>query len=48
MFTIALGADADRALLTDMAGHPGNAYYAPGPQDLATIYQKVAGAVRCK
>jgi Mg-chelatase subunit ChlD len=48
IFTVALGNDADRDLLLEVAGSASRAYYAPGPQDLAEIYSRVAGVVRCR
>jgi Mg-chelatase subunit ChlD len=48
LYTIALGADADRTMLRDLAGSPARTWYAPGPEDLVTIYDEVAGAVRCR
>ncbi len=48
VFTIALGRDADRDLLREVAGDPSRAYYAPGPEALAEIYGQVAGVVGCR
>ena len=45
---IALGADADRETLRDIAGDPSRTWYAPRTEDLLDIYDQVAGAVRCR
>ncbi|HFD39136.1 MAG TPA: VWA domain-containing protein [Anaerolineae bacterium] len=44
--TIGLGADADEPLMQDIAAQTGGTYhFAPGPQELAGIYNTIAGAV---
>ncbi len=48
VFTIALGEDADRDLLRDIAGSSSRTYYAPSAADLSKIYSSVAGIVRCR
>lgn len=46
VFTIALGPDADQALLQQIASATGGSYYlAPGADDLAPIYAEIAGEV---
>ncbi|WP_440990183.1 vWA domain-containing protein [Haloarchaeobius baliensis] len=43
IFTIALGGDADEAFLeNDIASNPGDAFIAPDPADLDTIYEEIA------
>jgi Mg-chelatase subunit ChlD len=48
VFTIALGQDADRELLRDLADVPGHAYSAPDLAGLRAIYAQLAGAIRCR
>jgi len=48
VYTIALGEDADRDMLRDLADHPAHAYYAPSADQLQQIYERLAGAVRCR
>lgn len=48
IFTIALGTDADRAILAAVAGDRSRAFYAPGTADLAEIYRQVGGVVGCR
>jgi Mg-chelatase subunit ChlD len=48
VYTVALGVDADQAMLLQIAHEPARAYYAPAPDDLGRIYTEVAGAVRCR
>lgn len=44
--TVGLGADADEALMLDIASQTGGTYnFAPTPQELAGIYNTIAGAV---
>jgi hypothetical protein len=47
VFTIALGGDADRALLERIASSPAHAYFAPTPVELAGIYARIAVAIPC-
>jgi Mg-chelatase subunit ChlD/sugar lactone lactonase YvrE len=47
IFAIGLGGDVDRDFLIRLAGGAGRTYLAPGPQDLARIYEQVAGQVPC-
>jgi hypothetical protein len=48
VFTIALGSDADRTMLRDLAGDPGHTYFAPRASDLESIYRRIAGEVVCR
>ena len=48
IYTIALGQDADAALMRELAGDPSRAYVAPGPEDLARIYRDIAGSIPCR
>jgi hypothetical protein len=48
LVTIALGSDADKTLLREIATTPNHAYYAPDTGDLHDIYAKIAGVVRCR
>lgn len=44
--TVGLGSDADEALMLDIAAQTGGTYnFAPTPQELAGIYNTIAGAV---
>jgi subtilisin family serine protease len=44
--TIGLGSDADEPLMQDIASQTGGTYHlAPGPQELAGIYNTISGAV---
>jgi Mg-chelatase subunit ChlD len=47
IFTIGLGPDLDKALLTQMAGKAGQAYFAPDGSALKRIYDQVAGKALC-
>jgi hypothetical protein len=47
VFTVALGADADTALLRRVATSPTHAYIAPTAADLAAIYARIAVAIPC-
>lgn len=47
VFTVAFGADADRALMRQVAGDPRRAYLALTPGDLQQIYEQIAGRVGC-
>jgi uncharacterized protein YegL len=47
VFTIALGSDADQALLRSVATSPSHAYVAPTAADLAAIYARIAVAIPC-
>ena len=42
-----LALHADATLLRAIASSPSDYYFAPGPEDLAAIYQAVAGEIRC-
>lgn len=44
---IGLGTDADMALLTAVAS-PDGVHFAPGPEDLAAIYARLAGVIPCR
>ena len=48
IYAIGLGGDADRELLTEVAGHPGRYYYAPTERDLAEIYRQIAVSIPCR
>jgi Mg-chelatase subunit ChlD len=48
LYTIALGTDADRAMLRDLAGDPAHTFYAPQASDLEVIYRRIAGDVVCR
>jgi hypothetical protein len=47
LYTIALGPDADVALLSGLAGAD-RFFVAPTPADLRTIYTRVAGRTICR
>lgn len=47
VFTIGLGPDLDRTLLTQIAGKPGQAFFAPDGSALKRIYDQVAGKALC-
>ena len=47
VYTIALGEDADRALMEQVAGDPARAFVAVGPADLDRIYGEIAGVIAC-
>jgi Ca-activated chloride channel family protein len=47
IYSIAFGADADRALMRQVAGDPKRAYVALSASDLERIYQEIAGKVGC-
>jgi Mg-chelatase subunit ChlD len=47
VYTIALGDDADRALMEQVAGDPARAFVAVGPADLDRIYGEIAGVIAC-
>ncbi len=42
IFTIGYGEGADRVLLESMASAPADYYFAPGPEDLESIYRQIA------
>lgn len=46
-YSIGLGPDVDRTLLSDIAD-PGGFFFAPRVEDLETIYRRLAGVVRCR
>lgn len=48
LFVIGLGADADGALLRALAASPDAYYHAPGPGDLAAIYERIAVRLPCR
>jgi Mg-chelatase subunit ChlD len=48
IFTIGLGADADAALLVEVAGAGARYYAAPGAGDLAAIYRAIAVTIPCR
>ncbi len=47
VFTIGFGADIDPSMLQRLAGNPDRFYSAPTIQDLARIYQAIAGVLPC-
>ena len=47
IFTIALGADADVALLRLIASSPSHAYVAPSGAELSAIYRRIEVAIPC-
>ncbi len=47
VFTIALGGDADLALLAQLASSPDHAFVAPSGAELAAIYQRISLAIPC-
>jgi serine/threonine protein kinase/uncharacterized protein YegL len=47
IFTIGLGGDADEDTLRAMASSPDDYYFAPGPDDLAAIYDEIVRNVAC-
>ncbi len=47
LYTIGLGADVDAAFLAIVAGTPARRFLAPGPNDLAAIYDQIAGEIPC-
>jgi hypothetical protein len=47
LFTVALGSAVDEATLRAMASHPDDYAYAPDGEDLASIYERIAGAIPC-
>jgi Mg-chelatase subunit ChlD len=48
LFTIGLGANADGALLSQLAGDPSRYHYAPGAEALSAIYRSVAWSLPCE
>ena len=46
LYTVGLGADADAALLREIATQPDYYYQSPTPADLAAIYTRLAGDLR--
>lgn len=48
VFTIGLGADADGALLIEIAGAPGRYSYAPDQRALSAVYQAIAWSLPCR
>jgi streptogramin lyase/uncharacterized protein YegL len=46
LFTVGLGADANAALLREIATAPDHYYQSPAPADLAQIYGRLAGELR--
>jgi Mg-chelatase subunit ChlD/sugar lactone lactonase YvrE len=48
VYTVGLGADADRVLLERLAGSPTRAFHAPTEADLARIYREIANAIPCQ
>lgn len=46
LFTVAFGAGANTALLARMASSAAEAYVAPGPSELAKVYQTIAARLR--
>lgn len=46
IFTIGLGADASQAALQRVASSPSHYDYAPGPEALTAVYQRVASIIR--
>jgi Mg-chelatase subunit ChlD len=47
LYTIGLGEDVDADFLARLAGSPSRRYLAPGPADLAAIYDQIAGQIPC-
>lgn len=47
IFTIGLGADADRALLREVATSEAHAFFAPTASQLAEIYRRIAVLIPC-
>ena len=47
VFTIGLGADADAALLREVASAPADYYESPAEADLATIYAQISERLAC-
>jgi Mg-chelatase subunit ChlD len=48
IFTVSLGDDADRELMTQVAGDPGRSFVALAPEDLERIYEEIAGVIPCQ
>jgi len=48
LFTVGLGGDVNRDLLTTIAGDARRAYFAPSEADLAGIYKTIAGEIPCE
>ncbi|MFQ5460637.1 MAG: VWA domain-containing protein, partial [Anaerolineae bacterium] len=46
IFAVALGPDADRDALLRVAGSDANLAYAPGPDELGAIYERIAGIIQ--
>ncbi|GAB7092984.1 hypothetical protein JCM30237_01360 [Halolamina litorea] len=45
IFGIGLGTSVDTALVTDISSSPGDAFFAPDPADLDTVYSEIAQVV---
>jgi Ca-activated chloride channel family protein len=48
IFTVSLGDDADRELMSQVAGSPSRTFVALGPDDLERIYEEIAGVIPCQ
>lgn len=48
VFTIGLGANADGALLSELAGNPARYHYAPSQSDLKAIYESIVWSLPCE
>jgi hypothetical protein len=48
IFVIGLGDDADTPVLSEIASSPEDYFYAPDPEDLASIYDKIVRNVACE